>query len=106
MKHFISIANPGGAEPVPDSALIYFEQNGSYLPPISGAVSGASDGSSAVGFNGNATIKFEAGKTYRLRVINMSAFSMFFFWIEGHDMSIIEVDGVRLSFFLFHPMLM
>jgi iron transport multicopper oxidase len=31
------------------------------------------------------------GKTYRLRVVNTSAFAMFFFWIDGHDMRVIEV---------------
>jgi iron transport multicopper oxidase len=97
VSHFISIANPGGAEPVPDSGLIYFAQNGSYLPPITGGKSGASDGfpNGGVGFNENATMKFEPGKTYRLRIINTSAFSMFLFWIEGHEMEIVEVDGVR-----------
>ena len=34
------------------------------------------------------------GKTYRLRLINMSALAMYHFWIEGHDMRIIEADGV------------
>lgn len=46
------------------------------------------------GYNENSTLPFEAGKTYRLRLINMAALSMYHFWIEGHDMSIIEVDGV------------
>lgn len=82
--HFLSIANPGGAEPVPDSGLIYFAQNTTYLS----------------GFNENATLPFEPGKTYRLRVINVSAFSAFFFWIDGHDMRIIEVDGVRIFYFI------
>lgn len=63
-----------------DSGLIYFAQNATYLP----------------GFNDNATLNFVPGKTYRLRVINTSAFSTFFFWIDGHDMRIIEVDGVRI----------
>lgn len=90
-KSFISIANPGGAEPVPDSALIYFSQNGSYLAPIAG--SNPSPVTSAVGFNENATLPFQPGKTYRLRVINMSAFAGFFFWIDGHNMRIIEADG-------------
>ena len=36
LKQFISVANPGGAEPVPDSALIYFAQNATYMGPISG----------------------------------------------------------------------
>ena len=39
----------------------------------------------------------QPGKTYRLRIVNTSAFAMFFFWIDGHDMRIIEVDGVRIS---------
>jgi iron transport multicopper oxidase len=94
MRHFISRANPGGAEPVPDSALIYFVRGHetTYLAPISGTISGAGN----VGFNENATLPFEAGKTYRLRVLNTSAFAMFYFWLDGHDMEIIEVDGVRI----------
>lgn len=61
-----------------DSALIYVAKGGQYLP----------------GFNENSTIPFEVGKTYRLRIINMSAFAMFSVWIDGHDMRIIEADGV------------
>lgn len=73
---------------------MYFSQNGTYLAPISGK------SSSSIGFNENATLPFVPGKTYRLRVINTSAFSAFFFWIDGHDMRIIEADGVKLSFVL------
>ena len=73
-----------------DSALIYFAQNASYLGPVSGT----STSGSTVGFNENTTLSFEPGKTYRLRIINTSAFAAFFFWIDGHEMSIIEVDGV------------
>ncbi|KAJ7253686.1 ferroxidase [Mycena haematopus] len=94
IKEFVNIANPGGAEPVPDAALIYFAQNGTYLGPISGT--GTSSGS-AVGFNENATLPFTPGKTYRLRVVNTSAFAMFFFWIDGHDMRVIEVDGTDIE---------
>lgn len=95
LKQFISVANPGGAEPVPDSALIYFVHGNetAYLPLIDGK--GSVGPTSHVGFNENATLPFEPGKTYRLRVINTSAFAMFFFRIDGHDMRIIEVDGVR-----------
>ncbi|KAF9448580.1 multicopper oxidase [Macrolepiota fuliginosa MF-IS2] len=95
LEHFLSIANPGGAEPVPDSALIYFAQNASYLGPIPG--SSPHPVTSAVGFNENATLPFQPGKTYRLRVINTSAFAAFFFWIDGHDMRIIEVDGTDVE---------
>ena len=45
----------------------------------------------------NASITFTPGKTYRLRLINMSAFSEFFFSIDGHAMDIIEVDGVDVQ---------
>jgi iron transport multicopper oxidase len=75
-----------------DSGLIYFAQNGTYLEPKQG--SSPSGSTSAVGFNENATLPFEPGKTYRLRNINTSAFAAFFFWIDGHNMTIIEVDGV------------
>jgi FtsP/CotA-like multicopper oxidase with cupredoxin domain len=79
-----------------DSALIYFAQNGSYLGPVSGT--SPSSVTSHVGFNENATLPFEPGKTYRLRIVNTSAFAAFFFWIDGHDMRIIEADGVGISF--------
>ncbi|KAI9444229.1 Fet3 protein [Lactarius indigo] len=95
LKRFISVANPGGAEPVPDSALVYFAQNGTYLGPISGT--NPSPVTSRVGFNENATLPFEPGKTYRLRIVNTSAFAAFFFWIDGHDMRIIEVDGTDVE---------
>jgi iron transport multicopper oxidase len=57
---------------------MYFAQGGQYLP----------------GYNENATLPFVPGRTYRLRVINMSALAMFHFYIDGHDMRIIEADGV------------
>ena len=79
-----------------DSGLIYFAQNASYLGPIPGT--SPSGVTSAVGFNENATLTFEPGKTYRLRIVNTSAFSGFYFWIDGHNMTIIEVDGVSLHF--------
>lgn len=72
----------------PDAALIYFAQNGTYLGPKSGT---SPTSGTSVGFNENATLPFQPGKTYRLRVVNTSAFSMFFFWIDGHDMRVIEV---------------
>ena len=72
---------------------MYFSQNGQYLPPKEGAqTSGAA---SATGFNENATISFEPGKTYRLRIVNSGAFAGFYFWIDDHEMRIIEADGVE-----------
>jgi iron transport multicopper oxidase len=68
IQDFMSYKNPTGAEPIPQAALFNDAQNG--------------------------TIKFQAGKTYRLRFINMAAFAMFHVWIEDHEMRVIEVDGV------------
>ena len=82
---------------------MYFAQNSTYLGPIAG--SNPAPVTSAVGFNENATLPFQPGKTYRLRIVNMSAFAMFYFWIDGHDMRIIEVDGVcLLSCVLLHEL--
>ncbi|OCH87144.1 Fet3 protein [Obba rivulosa] len=92
LEQFVNIANPGGAEPIPDAPLIYFAQNATYLGPIPGT--NPTGATSAVGFNENATLPFQPGKTYRLRIINTSAFAAFYFWIDGHDMRIIEADGI------------
>ncbi|KAI9507002.1 Fet3 protein [Russula earlei] len=95
LQRFLSTANPKGVEPIPDSALIYFAQNGSYLGPSAGT--NPSPVTSNVGFNENATLPFQPGKTYRLRIVNTSAFAAFFFWIDGHSMRIIEADGTDVN---------
>ncbi|KAJ3099865.1 hypothetical protein HDU96_010538 [Phlyctochytrium bullatum] len=68
-EKFLSIYNPTGAEPVPKGALINEAKD--------------------------TAISFVPGKTYRLRIISMAAFAMFKFYIDGHDMQVIEVDGVE-----------
>jgi iron transport multicopper oxidase len=65
---FISVKNPTGAEPVPNSALVNDTQN--------------------------LTVSVEPGKTYFFRMANVGAFASQYFWIEGHNMTIIQVDGV------------
>ncbi|KAF9574135.1 ferroxidase fet3 [Mortierella alpina] len=71
LKEYLSIFNPTGAEPVPQSGLINQQTNTEF--------------------------QFEAGKTYRLRIINMSALAMFHFYLDGHEVEIIEVDGVDVQ---------
>lgn len=61
--------NPTGAEPVPQSGFMMNSVNDS--------------------------LTFIPGKTYRLRLINMSGFSMFYFSIDGHDLDVIEIDGIE-----------
>lgn len=42
----------------------------------------------------NLQIPVSPGKTYFLRIVNIAAFAPQYFWIEGHTMRIIEVDGI------------
>ncbi|KAJ1816525.1 ferroxidase fet3 [Coemansia sp. RSA 2598] len=48
------------------------------------------------GLNGDDApdLKFEPGKTYRIRLLNIGSTCMFRFAMEGHDMYVIEADGV------------
>lgn len=65
---FINKANPTGAEPVPNAALFNDTQN--------------------------LTVPVEAGKTYMFRVVNIGAFAGQYIWFEGHNITIVEVDGI------------
>ena len=68
IKRFLNVANPTGAEPVPNAALMNDTQN--------------------------LHIPVKPGKTYLFRMVNMGAFAGQHVWFEGHKMSIVEVDGV------------
>ncbi|KAI9845595.1 MAG: hypothetical protein M1838_001679 [Thelocarpon superellum] len=68
MEHFISVANPTGAEPIPDAALWNDTQN--------------------------LDVPVQPGKTYLIRMVNVGAFAGQYVWFEGHTMRIVEVDGV------------
>lgn len=68
IPEFLRKGNPTGAEPVPQAALMNETQD--------------------------LKVFVEPKKTYHLRLINIAAFAGQFFWIEGHNMSIVEVDGV------------
>ena len=57
---------PVGANDPPDSAIIYVLKNGSYYPSSEAISSGAA-------VSNQATIPFEAGKAYKIRIINMGA---------------------------------
>ncbi|KAF9870500.1 multicopper oxidase [Colletotrichum karsti] len=65
---FMSKGNPTGAEPVPQAALMNDTQN--------------------------LKIPVQPGKTYLVRMINVAAFAGQYVWIEGHNFTIVEVDGV------------
>ncbi|KAI0968018.1 Cupredoxin [Xylaria arbuscula] len=65
---FNSKGNPTGAEPVPQAALFNETQN--------------------------LTVAVQPGKTYLFRMVNIGAFAGQYIWFEGHNMTIVEVDGV------------
>ena len=68
---FMSLYNPTGAEPIPQSFLFNNSISQSY--PV------------------------EAGKTYLIHLINIAAFVGQYFWIEDHTMRIVEIDGVYVD---------
>ncbi|KAK3392343.1 Cupredoxin [Sordaria brevicollis] len=66
--HFLSKYNPTGAEPVPNSALMNDTQN--------------------------LTVPMVPERTYLFRIVNMGAFAGQYVWIEDHNMTVVEMDGV------------
>lgn len=68
LKFFISRFNPTGAEPVPKSALLNETQN--------------------------LQVKLQPGRRYLFRTINIGAFAGQYLWFEGHNVTILEIDGV------------
>jgi iron transport multicopper oxidase len=60
--------NPNALEPVPVSALMNDQEQ--------------------------PTFPVEPNKTYYLRIINMSGYAQFYLHIDGHNMTIVEADGV------------
>lgn len=65
---FLNKRNPTGAEPVPQNALFNDTQN--------------------------LTVSIQPGKTYLFHVVNIAAFAGQYLWFEGHNITIVEVDGV------------
>jgi iron transport multicopper oxidase len=68
IKELISVENPTGAEPVPQSALMNDTQD--------------------------LQVSVAPGKTYLIRMVNIGAFAAHYVWFEGHQMRVVEVDGV------------
>lgn len=67
---YLSPANSGGVEPAPNSTLLNDSEN--------------------------VKISVTPGKTYRLRLINVSNMASNYFQIIGHTMTVIAVDGVNV----------
>ncbi|RLV89395.1 Iron transport multicopper oxidase FET3 [Spathaspora sp. JA1] len=71
MPKFLSRFNPTGAEPIPQNFL----------------------------FNDtmNATWNVEPNKTYFVRILNVGGFVSQYLWMEDHEFTVIEVDGVYVE---------
>lgn len=65
---FMSLYNPTGAEPIPDAFLVNDAQNQTYA--------------------------VQPNTTYLMRIMNTGAFVGQYFYIEDHNMTIVEVDGI------------
>ncbi|KAJ3212788.1 hypothetical protein HDU83_009163 [Entophlyctis luteolus] len=71
IQQFLGIYNPSGAEPVPDAGLLNEVDNPQQV--------------------------IEAGKSYKVRVVSMAALVTYDMYLEGHDMYVVEVDGVDVQ---------
>lgn len=67
-KKFMNIYNPSGSEPVPNHLLFNESQN--------------------------VSVPIKPNTAYLLHVMNIGALGSTYFWIEGHNLTIVEVDGV------------
>ncbi len=70
-KHFMSIYNPTGAEPIPQNLLF-------------------NDSS-------NVTWNIKPDTTYLVHLINLGGFVSQYFWIQDHELTVVEVDGVYVK---------
>lgn len=65
---FLNLNNPTGAEPIPQNLIINNTMN--------------------------LTWEVKPDTTYLLRLINIGGFVSQYFWIEDHEMTVVEVDGI------------
>ena len=70
-KNFMSRYNPTGAEPIPLNILFNETRNNTW--------------------------KVEPGKTYFVRIINIGRFVSQYVWMEDHEFTIVEVDGIYVE---------
>ncbi|CAO3682118.1 unnamed protein product [Umbelopsis vinacea] len=89
MANYLTPDNTEGMEPVPESGLI----NGVNVF----ACSGSTNSSIPCTGGTRANFTFTHGKRYRLRLINTGAFAEFDFSIDGHNMTVVEADGVDIQ---------
>lgn len=70
-KKFLNLYNPSGAEPVPNN-LIFNESQ-------------------------NVSVPIKPNTTYLVHVMNIGSLPSIYFWIEDHNITVVEVDGVYVE---------
>lgn len=70
-RDFLNLYNPTGAEPIPQTLLL----NNSY----------------------NNTWEVRPNTTYKVNIINTGAFLSQYVWMEDHDMTVVEIDGIYVE---------
>ncbi|OWB74272.1 hypothetical protein B5S31_g4059 [[Candida] boidinii] len=71
IPEFLNVYNPTGAEPIPQNLLFNDTTNGTWV--------------------------VEPNKTYLLRIINIGGFVSQYLYLEDHEMTVVEVDGVYVK---------
>lgn len=71
LKEFMSLYNPTGAEPIPDSLLFNDLYEGSW--------------------------EVKPNTTYFLRIINVGRFVLQYLYMEDHEFEIVEIDGIYVQ---------
>lgn len=70
-RKFLNLNNPTGAEPIPQNLILNNTMN--------------------------LTWEVQPDTTYLLRIVNVGGFVSQYFWIEDHEMEVVEVDGVYVE---------
>lgn len=84
-----------GIEPMPDN-LVFNGQN-TYDCSVKSTTYPAQSNPTVCSGGNLYNTTFQQNKSYRLRLINHSSFMSYWFSIDNHTVSIVEVDGVEIE---------
>lgn len=90
-----SWSSESGIEPLPDNILLNGQKT--YDCSMQSSILPANTASSICTEGNMYNSTFIQGKTYRLRLINHSTLFSYWFSIDNHTISIVEVDGAEME---------
>jgi len=94
LSYYLSTESDG-AEPTPDNGLI--NGRNSFNCSNDALANFPTNTTNCVSNSPQSVFNFDAGKRYRLRLINTGAFAEFQFSIDQHNLTVIEADGTDLQ---------